>query len=112
MNKNSDDDDEFYKSVKWISICKFFEQISHSPKHNKKKQLVNDLFSKFRPHSLYPIIRLLLPQLDKERQTYGLKEKKIGSFYIKVLTLAPNGEDAKRILQWKKPQKNQKVYIN
>lgn len=106
---NDNEDDEFYKKIKFSSLCKFFEKISVSPEHKKKKQLVNDLFSKLRPHSLYPIIRLLLPQLDKERQTYGLKEKKIGVFYIKALTLSPNGEDAKRILNWKKPQKNMKV---
>lgn len=48
-------------------------------------------------------MRLLLPQLDKERQTYGLKETMLGKYYVEVLNIAQNSEDATRLLNWRKP---------
>lgn len=50
-------------------------------------------------------MRLLLPQLDKERQTYGLKETMLGKYYVEILNIAPTSEDAIRLLQWRKPNK-------
>lgn len=51
-------------------------------------------------------MRLLLPQLDKERQTYGLKEKMLATYFIDLLSIAPNTEDAQRMLNWRLPTKN------
>lgn len=39
-------------------------------------------------------MRLLLPQLDKERQTYGMKESVLGKLYVEILGIAPTSEDA------------------
>src|SRR5947209_7660434 len=42
-------------------------------------------------------------QLDKERQTYGMKETVLGKFYVEALGIAKNSEDAQRLIHWKKP---------
>lgn len=48
-------------------------------------------------------MRLLLPQLDRERQSYGLKEKNLGKLYVEILQISETSEDAKRLIDWKKP---------
>ena len=49
------------------------------------------------------MLRLLLPQKDRERAIYGLKEKNIAKTYIKLIPLGPKDPDAIRMLDWKKP---------
>jgi len=49
------------------------------------------------------VLRLLLPQKDRERAIYGLKEKNIAKIYIKLIPLGPKDPDAIRLLDWKKP---------
>ena len=49
------------------------------------------------------MLRLLLPQKDRERAIYGLKEKNIAKIYIKMIPLGPKDPDAIRLLDWKKP---------
>ena len=49
------------------------------------------------------MLRLLLPQKDRERAIYGLKEKNIAKTYIKLIPLGPKDPDAIRILEWRKP---------
>jgi DNA ligase-4 len=52
------------------------------------------------------LLRLLLPQLDRQRSNYGLKEQKLASIYIKVLGLDPQSADAISLLHYKDPGKN------
>ncbi|KAH0487982.1 MAG: hypothetical protein KVP17_004019 [Porospora cf. gigantea B] len=52
--------------------------------------------------SLFPLVRCLLPQLDRHR-TYGLKEVSLGKLYSKALTLGK--VDHERLRYWKNPQK-------
>jgi DNA ligase-4 len=49
------------------------------------------------------VLRLLIPQKDKERAIYGLKEKNIAKTYIKMIPLGPKDPDAIALLEWKKP---------
>jgi hypothetical protein len=49
------------------------------------------------------VLRLLLPQKDRERAIYGLKEKNIAKTFIKLIPLGPKDPDAIRLLDWKKP---------
>lgn len=52
---------------------------------------------------LYPLLRLLLPQKDRERAVYGLKEKALARAFIKALGLDPKSPDAVRLVNWKRP---------
>jgi len=49
------------------------------------------------------VLRLLLPQKDRERAIYGLKEKNIAKTYIKLIPLGPKDPDAIRMVDWRKP---------
>ena len=49
------------------------------------------------------MLRLILPQKDRERNTYGLKEKNLAKIYIKLIPLQRTDHDAIHLMNWKKP---------
>jgi DNA ligase 4 len=53
----------------------------------------------------------LIPQLDKERSTYGLKEQKLAAIYIKVLGMDPKSQDAIALHNYKDPNMNRGVGV-
>ncbi|CAF4809570.1 unnamed protein product, partial [Rotaria socialis] len=46
--------------------------------------------------SFYSILRLLLPQSDRERIAYGLKESKLGKHLVEVLSISKDSDDGKK----------------
>ena len=54
--------------------------------------------------SLYPLLRLLLPQLDTERATYGLRESSLAEMYSAALSLDRSTAVALRLRNYKQPQ--------
>lgn len=53
--------------------------------------------------SLYPIMRLLLPQHERDRGPYGLKETALAKLYVRVLCLGKKSPDAHKLLNYKAP---------
>ena len=51
---------------------------------------------------IFPAFRLIVPERDKDRQVYGLKEKMIARILVKVLNIK-NSPDAQTLLNWKIP---------
>ncbi len=47
--------------------------------------------------SFYPILRLLVPQSDRERIAYGLKESKLGKHLVEVLSISKDSDDGKKL---------------
>ncbi|KAH8996143.1 DNA ligase 4 [Lactarius hatsudake] len=83
-----------------------FDKLQNERKPDKRRKLMSAWFDRWRRevgHDLYPVLRLLLPQKDRERAIYGLKEKNIAKMYIKLIPLGPKDPDAIRLLEWKKP---------
>ncbi|CAF1240093.1 unnamed protein product, partial [Didymodactylos carnosus] len=56
----------------------------------------------------YPILRLLLPQSDRERIAYGLKESKLAKHLIDVLSIAKTSADAQKLTNFR-AQKNSRT---
>ncbi|XP_059051045.1 DNA ligase 4-like isoform X1 [Achroia grisella] len=102
-------------TVLFEDICSVLEQIYS--KHNQKKgknvkeeqaNILIDFFNDFKittasisgkkNSSIFPILRLLLPTCERERNAYNLKEKKLGDLLVKVLSIK-NSLDAKKLLQ-------------
>lgn len=52
-------------------------------------------------NNIYPALRLILPDHDKERPIYGIKEKALAKLFIKVLDLARDSGDATALMEWK-----------
>ncbi|KAF2014841.1 ATP-dependent DNA ligase [Aaosphaeria arxii CBS 175.79] len=63
---------------------------------NWRKQVGNDF---------YPAIRLIIPDKDRDRAMYGLKEKAIAKILIKVTKINKDSEDAKSMINWKLPSR-------
>ena len=52
---------------------------------------------------IYPAFRIILPDKDRERAMYGLKEKTIAKLLVKVLNINKDSEDGYSLLNWKQP---------
>ncbi|XP_035724247.1 DNA ligase 4-like [Vespa mandarinia] len=53
--------------------------------------------------SMFPVLRLLLPQCDRKRSSYNLKQKLLTNIYIRVLCLGKSSEDAKKLINYRIP---------
>ncbi|OAG44790.1 hypothetical protein AYO21_00751 [Fonsecaea monophora] len=51
----------------------------------------------------FPAFRLIIPDKDRERGVYGLKEKIIAKLLIKIMKIDKNSEDGYSLLNWKQP---------
>ncbi|KAK9467852.1 ATP dependent DNA ligase domain-containing protein [Lipomyces arxii] len=74
------------RAARWSVLTGFIERW--------KKNVGNDI---------YPFFRLVLPDVDKERQMYGLKEKALARLIIKVLGISPESEDANAVINYRIP---------
>ena len=54
--------------------------------------------------SLFPVMRLFLPQLDRERGSYGIKETLLARLFIDLLKIGANSIDAKKLKDYKAPK--------
>jgi DNA ligase-4 len=54
-------------------------------------------------NDFYPALRLIIPDKDRDRAMYGLKEKTIAKLLVRVLGINRNSEDAHSLLNWKLP---------
>ncbi|KAK0202966.1 DNA ligase 4 [Desarmillaria ectypa] len=89
-----------------------FERLQTERGRDKREKLLSAWFNHWRDEKgkdLYPVLRLLLPQKDRERSTYGLKEQKIAKTYIRLIPLGPRDPDAIRLTNWKKPVEQNKA---
>ena len=55
-------------------------------------------------------MRLLLPQLDKSRPAYGMKETVLAKYYIDILNIAKDSVDAKKLLNYRAPTSAKQVW--
>lgn len=52
---------------------------------------------------IFPAFRLIVPEKDRDRGMYGLKELTIGKLLVKVMKIDKNSEDGYNLLHWKLP---------
>ncbi|KAJ7449621.1 DNA ligase IV [Mycena latifolia] len=93
-------------------LVALFEKLQTERKQDRRKKLMSTWFNHWRDekgHDLYPVLRLILPQKDRERAVYGLKEKNLAKTYIKLIPLGMRDPDAIRLLNWKKPTEHDKT---
>lgn len=74
--------------------------------NERRREIVNQFISKWRKkvgNDIYPAFRLIVPEKDRDRAMYGLKEKTIGKLLVEILGLAKDSEDALKLMNWKLP---------
>ncbi|KAI6010699.1 DNA ligase 4 [Pisolithus orientalis] len=93
-------------SAPFSVLTGLFERLSTERKPERRRRMLSVWFNRWREeigYDLYPVLRLILPQKDRERAVYGLKEKNIAKIYIKLIPLGMRDPDSIRLLNWKKP---------
>ncbi|KAF2758851.1 ATP-dependent DNA ligase [Pseudovirgaria hyperparasitica] len=77
--------------------------------HEVRRNIVERFISRWRNevgNDIYPAFRLIVPEKDRDRSMYGLKEKAIAKILIKVLRIDRNSDGAYGMLNWKLPGRN------
>ncbi|KAI1654561.1 ATP-dependent DNA ligase [Daldinia decipiens] len=86
-----------------------------SQKHNKlspheqKRNIIERFILRWRTevgNDIYPAMRLILSNSDRDRGMYGLKEGNIGRLLVKLMRIDRNSEDGYDLLHWRMPSKS------
>ncbi|CAM9104087.1 unnamed protein product, partial [Ectocarpus fasciculatus] len=80
-----------------------------------KKSKLDVIFTKelkdvVKGQSVFPLVRLLVPLYDTERQRYGLKQAAVAKTYVDALQLNRSSSDAQRLIHWKDQSRAQNVH--
>ncbi|KAL8930574.1 MAG: hypothetical protein Q9208_000444 [Pyrenodesmia sp. 3 TL-2023] len=74
--------------------------------HEVRRSIIEQFISRWRSQvgdDIFPAFRLILPEKDRERAMYGLKEKTIAKILIKVMKINKNSADGYNLINWKQP---------
>ena len=74
--------------------------------HEIRQNIIERFISRWRKEvgdDIYPAFRLILPEKDRERAMYGLKEKTIGKILIRIMKINKDSKDGFNLLNWKQP---------
>ncbi|KAI9734481.1 MAG: DNA ligase (ATP) [Claussenomyces sp. TS43310] len=77
-----------------------------APPHEVRRNIIERFICRWRKEvgdDFYPALRLILPEKDRDRPMYGLKEKAIGKLLVKLMKIDKNSEDGCSLLNWKLP---------
>ncbi|OLN83744.1 DNA ligase 4-like protein 2 [Colletotrichum chlorophyti] len=72
----------------------------------QRRHIIERFISRWRNevgNDFYPALRLILPDKDRDRGVYGLKESAIGKLLVKLMKIDKNSEDGYNLLHWKLP---------
>ncbi|KAL2024698.1 hypothetical protein VTK56DRAFT_6899 [Thermocarpiscus australiensis] len=74
--------------------------------HEQRRHIIERFMARWRAEvgpDFYPAMRLILPDKDRDRGVYGLKESTIGKLLVKVMKIDRNSEDGYALMHWKLP---------
>ena len=83
--------------------------VQSSSPQEARRAIIERFISRWRQEvgdDFYPAFRLIVPDKDRERAMYGLKEKVLGRFLVKIMQIDKNSEDGYALLNWKLPGQN------
>lgn len=102
--------------VPFADLCSTLERIQRSKGRADKIKYFREFLDSWRKFhdalhknqndvtdSFYPAMRLILPQLEREREAYGIKETMLAKLYIELLNLPRGGKDALKLLNYRTP---------
>ncbi|XP_073251496.1 DNA ligase 4-like [Porites lutea] len=102
--------------VPFYDFCSLLEKISGTSGTEKKKKILTTFLNSWREahgklhgsskttDSFYSAMRLLLPQLDKERGAYGVKEVVLAKYYMEILSIGKDTADGRKLLNYRAPK--------
>ncbi|GFV88356.1 DNA ligase 4 [Trichonephila clavipes] len=102
--------------VPFLHLCKLCKKLSEKKGKDKVKPLVEFIqywqtFHKKlhasnpdNTDSFFPAMRLLLPQCERQRAAYGIKEFTLAKLLIEIFCLDKNSVDAQKLLNYRSPK--------
>lgn len=115
---NDDDGIKVASKVEFNQLCQLLERMQKANNNATRKKEFQKFLTKWNDihntvhknkntkDSFYPVLRLIVPQLERERPSYGIKETALGKLYVEIFGLSRNSPDAKKILHYKNPKSN------
>eukprot|EP00283_Hemiselmis_rufescens_P006539 CAMPEP_0173429060 /NCGR_PEP_ID=MMETSP1357-20121228/7875_1 /TAXON_ID=77926 /ORGANISM="Hemiselmis rufescens, Strain PCC563" /LENGTH=1097 /DNA_ID=CAMNT_0014393181 /DNA_START=1 /DNA_END=3294 /DNA_ORIENTATION=+ len=102
-------------AMKFQDLVNFFERITkgkdalgrplrETGKLKEVQNLMDYFLEKEGVTSLYPLVRLLCPELDKKGHTYFLKEKALANLLIQGMGITEKSDDAQKLLGYQVTQ--------
>ncbi|WWC85821.1 uncharacterized protein L201_000688 [Kwoniella dendrophila CBS 6074] len=94
-----------YSTPHFSLLCTMMDRL-RTEEASKRRDILGRFMELWRikvGNDLYPLIRLLLPDRDRERPVYNLKEAMLAKCYIEVLGLDRHSDAAMRLIKWKQP---------
>ncbi|KAB1200254.1 putative DNA ligase 4 [Morella rubra] len=90
-------------NTKFSVLCSLFTWIQRGKTAAKKRSKFRRFLDTFcHPVDYFSAIRLIIPNLDRERGTYGLKESVLATCLIDALGMSRDSPDALRLVNWRK----------
>ncbi|GLJ26170.1 hypothetical protein SUGI_0501990 [Cryptomeria japonica] len=90
-------------TVNFSTLCEMLEAITRSKKGTMKRKHVRTFLDHvYKGGEYFSAIRLILPQLDRERGAYKLKEAQLAKCLTDALGLSKDSPDAHRLINWRK----------
>ncbi|KAJ9548505.1 hypothetical protein OSB04_021048 [Centaurea solstitialis] len=84
-------------------MCSLFNWIQKSKSSTKKRSKFRKFLDTYcKPSDYFAAVRLILPNLDRERGSYGLKESVLATCIIDALGMSRESPDAVRLINWRK----------
>ncbi|KOS20956.1 DNA ligase 4 [Escovopsis weberi] len=80
--------------------------LHHLSLQEQRRHIIERFIARWRKEvgsDFYPALRLVLPDKDRDRGVYGLKESSIGKLLVKLMKFDKNSEDGYNLVHWKLP---------
>ncbi|XP_022037760.1 DNA ligase 4 [Helianthus annuus] len=89
--------------TKFSVMCSLFNWIQKSKSSKQKRSKFRKFLDTYcKPSDYFAAVRLILPNLDRERGSYGLKESVLATCIIDALGMSRESADAVRLINWRK----------
>ncbi|XP_045789619.1 DNA ligase 4 isoform X2 [Trifolium pratense] len=89
--------------IKFSVLCSLLTWSQRTKSPAKKRAKFRKFLDSFcTDRNYFPAIRLILPNLDRERGSYGLKESVLATSLIDAIGLSKDSHDALRLINWRK----------
>ncbi|KAL2652956.1 hypothetical protein R1flu_021084 [Riccia fluitans] len=90
-------------TVEFSVLASLFDAVVRAKKGQLKRKHVRTFLDHvYTDHEFFSAMRLMLPNLDKERGNYGLKEAVLAKCLAEALCLSKESDDAQKLLHWRK----------
>eukprot|EP00004_Rigifila_ramosa_P018801 TRINITY_DN4719_c0_g1_i1.p1 TRINITY_DN4719_c0_g1~~TRINITY_DN4719_c0_g1_i1.p1 ORF type:complete len:896 (-),score=182.09 TRINITY_DN4719_c0_g1_i1:269-2956(-) len=97
-------DENVASKVRFETLCRLLQRVSDAPGAIAKTRLLTEFYERvYRTDDTHPVMRLVVPELDRDRVTYGLKQSSIAKSYLEVLSIDAGSTNGKILLNWKNP---------